>query len=486
MNKNIGIIAAGAAAACTCISGLLFAQTPQAQTPQAQITQAQTPQPEFASDEYLLLGDANHGGSEPQIAVSPKDPNNIIVTATSVNYDVSNNANFRLYPEATVHLMAVTQDGGKHWKFSQAPDHLKGKINRGADPVAGAGPDGTLYAGGDMRWTTGEDTGGISSSGLIVSTDRGDTWGPVIFVLGNHPEDRPFAPGLNPIRNDVFSPWDRPFMRIDQSNGALYFVANGGQTADPPLMPGAASRPETYFVSTRDRGKTLSLAYAMDTKDYPQMSTGSIDVSHGVLVTMYVASKAPGAECPCVVFGSSTDDGRTFTRHVVPSIPVPPQGGRGAGPGASVTVIADQSRAGAYVVRQTVDNRIVTWHSEDGGKTWAGPVVAATVPQGATMRLSQWKYSPDGVLGLVWSSIYADRTVDIWSSISRDGGKTYSAPLKVTHSPSPPPPAYRNNARTADNVDIAIGGGFTHMVWDDSRSGFQGAWYGQVPLSKYK
>jgi len=147
-------------------------------------------------------------------------------------------------------------------------------------------------------------------------------------------------------------------------------------------------------------------------------------------------------------------------------------------------IIADQARTGTYVARRTVDNRIETWRSEDGGKTWTGPLVAAKVPTGATLRLSQWKYSPDGVLGLVWSSINPDRTIDMWSSISKDGGKTYSAPLKVNHSPSPPPPAYRNQP-TADNVDIAIGGGFTHMVWDDSRSGIQGAWYGRVPLSKY-
>jgi len=446
---------------------------------------AQTGQPEFASEEYLLLGDANHGGSEPQIAVSPKDPRNIVVTATAVNYDI-NDANFRLVPNATIHLMAVTQDDGKHWKFSQAPDHVPGKVNRGADPVAGAGPDGTLYAGGDMRYTTGTAASGISSSGLIVSTDRGDTWGPPIFVIGNHPEDRPFAPGLNPVRDESSSPWDRPFMRIDQSNGALYFVAHGGRTTDPPLTPGQPNRPQTYFVSTRDRGKTLSMVYAMDSKDYPQMSRGTIDASHGVVVTMYIAASAPGARCPCVVFGSSKDDGRTFTWQVVPSLPAPPPAtGRGGAGGAdSFTIIADQARTGTYVARRTVDNRIETWRSEDGGKTWTGPVVAAKVPTGATLRLSQWKYSPDGVLGLVWSSINPDRTIDMWSSISKDGGKTYSAPLKVNHSPSPPPPAYRNQP-TADNVDIAIGGGFTHMVWDDSRSGIQGAWYGRVPLSKY-
>ena len=98
---------------------------------------AQTAQPEFDSEEYLLLGDANRGGSEPQIAVSPKDPRNIVVTATAINYDIAAGA-FRNVPDATVHLMAVTQDDGKHWKFSQAPDHVPGKVNRGADPAAAA------------------------------------------------------------------------------------------------------------------------------------------------------------------------------------------------------------------------------------------------------------------------------------------------------------------------------------------------------------
>src|SRR4029453_19317632 len=137
---------------------------------------AQRGQPEFDLADNLCGGGGIRDGSEPQIAVSPKDPRNIVVTATSINYDIAAGA-FRTIPGATIHLMAVTQDHGKHWKFSQAPDHVPGKVNRGADPVAGAGPDGTLYAGGDMRWTTGDPASGVSSSGLIVSTDRGDTWG---------------------------------------------------------------------------------------------------------------------------------------------------------------------------------------------------------------------------------------------------------------------------------------------------------------------
>jgi len=39
-------------------------------------------QPKFASDEYLLIGDTNRGAGEPQVAINPKDPNNIVVVGS--------------------------------------------------------------------------------------------------------------------------------------------------------------------------------------------------------------------------------------------------------------------------------------------------------------------------------------------------------------------------------------------------------------------
>jgi hypothetical protein len=43
------------------------------------------------------------------------------------------------------------------------------------------------------------------------------------------------------------------------------------------------------------------------------------------------------------------------------------------------------------------------------------------------------EYSRTGMLALMWRAIYADGTYDIWSSLSRDGGKSFSQSVRVSH-----------------------------------------------------
>ena len=45
------------------------------------LLKCQTPAAAFKSEEYLLMGDGMRGGGEPQIAVNPLNPKNIVVTS---------------------------------------------------------------------------------------------------------------------------------------------------------------------------------------------------------------------------------------------------------------------------------------------------------------------------------------------------------------------------------------------------------------------
>ena len=86
----------------------------------------------------------------------------------------------------------------------------------------------------------------------------------------------------------------------------------------------------------------------------------------------------------------------------------------------------------------------------------------------------------------MWRAIRSDGSYEIWSVISRDGGKMFSAPLQVSHALSPMRSAERDGGWFGDDVqDLVIEAGNAYMVWGDSRAGFLGTWFGKVSLDAY-
>ena len=76
---------------------------------------------------------------------------------------------------------------------------------------------------------------------------------------------------------------------------------------------------------------------------------------------------------------------------------------------------------------------------------------------------------------------------EIWSAISHDGGKTFSAPFKVSTAPSPGVTRRRGMHNLGrDYVSVAVDDDFVHMTWFDDRAGFRATWYGRVPIADYK
>jgi hypothetical protein len=84
----------------------------------------------------------------------------------------------------------------------------------------------------------------------------------------------------------------------------------------------------------------------------------------------------------------------------------------------------------------------------DSGKTWTGPV---KVGEDATKThfAPYAGYSPTGEFGLMWRTYEADpkkpsasppiMPYSVWAAISKDGGATFSKPLKVSKANSPAP-----------------------------------------------
>jgi hypothetical protein len=492
------------------------------------------------SDEYLLLGNVNRGAGEPIVFVNPKDPNNIIVTAmATLNRLPSGEVPIQRFnpggppkinPAATQLRIkelstrdgsrtdiAVTQDGGKTWTFSADKFRKFFGKNRCSDSFSGAGPDGTLYMGclaylnrGAEDYADGYAPNGESrvyhgGSAIAWSTDKGKTWSDPVWV---HPADSPqlYAPTVKPVFEQA-SPWDRPFFVADAQTGTIYVSGSGlVYTVDPatvprpkidPSLPGKGytgypprdvTRFRTFLRASHDKGRTWGIIYPIDSDEYPGIA-GSFSAAHGKLVVAYTALKVPAsehAECPCTVFGTSTDDGKTFAYSVVP--PLPSEAGKKSGRimgFGGVMLAADPSKEGRYAIARPSGNQLMVSLTEDGGRTWLPPVVAAEVPSGAHFWHRSMKYSPKGDLGLIWKAVYQDRSFDLWSAVSRDGGHTFKT-IRVSHAVSPDYILERGNFLFGDDLStVDLDDNYLYAVWGDNRSGFEGTWFGRVPLSAY-
>jgi len=506
----------------------------------SQTTEA--PKPDASkSEEYLLLGSPNRGAGEPFVFVNPKDSDNIIVAAmATLNHLPTGESPIpRSNPGATAMRVkelstpdgsrtdiAVTHDGGKTWVFSE--DNFRKVLdkNRCSDTFAGAGPDGTLYVGclaylnrGDAGFAdgyaanNGEARNPGGGSAIAWSMDKGKTWSEPKYV---HPLLSPqlYAPNVHPVFEQV-GPLDRPYFAADAQTGTIYISGNGpAYTVDPatvprpkvdPSLPGkgytgyppaSVTRGRTFLRASHDQARTWGVIYTMDSDDYPG-GRGGFSAAHGYLAVAYTATKVPdnlNSQCPCTVFGTSKDDGKTFDYHVVPALPAVAsaadgagRGGRGGGGGAGGAVMlgADPTKEGRYALARQSGDKIMVSLTEDGGRTWSQPVVAAQVAAGANFGHRAMKYSAKGDLALMWKANYGEGTYDVWSSASRDGGRTFKT-VRVSHAVSPPANPERNNFGFGDDLSsIDVDDQFVHVVWGDRRSGFEGTWYGRVPLSAY-
>lgn len=495
------IFIAGLAAACTPESS--SDTNPAASTPASPPQAMQTGDSVPASEEYLLLGNANRGAGEPMIAVDPTNPGNMIVVAMGNIQQLhgkpakrGSTGDYHLVAGSTINWLAVTNDGGITWDVSELPI-LSGNFTRCPDAFADVTRNGVFIAGCEPREThSSPDHFGMSA--FMVSDDRGQSWGPVVPMISDYELDR-FAPGLEPVsggfpkgapdRVATHSPWDRPFTYIDDSTGDIYGVAKGGWTTLG--APEGERRSQAFVTVSTDGGQTFGTVYSWDSPEYQQSSRGiGATAGHGYFAVTYVAGNAPGdegADCPCVVFGISRNGGASFEYHVLDQYQVvPPEPGQRSTNGGHVNIAADPTTDGRVAMLRYIDTQYSVAISEDHGTSWTEFTPAGHTPGATRLTKPAFEYSRDGVLGLIWRAIYDDGSYDVWAAISRDGGFRFSPPQQISHARSPAYDTYRNAGLFGDDIqDLSMDAENLHLVWGDSRAGFQGVWYGRLELASF-
>jgi hypothetical protein len=477
-----------------------------------------TPDSEIVAEQYLLLGTATRGCGESQVAVNPRNPAEIVVSAMCILNQQQgkfehNELEFERTPRATITEFAVTRDRGLTWTYLEDPMRDYFHRYRCLDPFAAFAADGTMILGCEAHFPVTlspeeeinevngapQDYGG---SAMIWSTDGGLTFSDPVQIISSFIPKEILGPFVSFAH--VGSQGDRPEVRVDLSTGKIYLDGHS-QAATPPHR-------QTVVRMSKDRGRDWGMVYAFDSTEWPESGFGgTFDAANGVMGAVYIASSVPAAlhaQCPCRVFGASSDDGKTFERYVVPAPPPTSE----VGPPNGMAVVANPTKKGAFSVLVPTSNGIDTFLTENEGKTWTQTQSVVGVPSARIANLTA-AYGPTGILAVAWREIYPLSTpapprprplpaylltkphvfvdlpehFEVWSAISRDRGRTFSPPLKVSTAQSPGISRRRDmDDHGNDFISVAVDKDFVHMTWFDDRAGFRATWYGRVPIANYK
>jgi hypothetical protein len=80
------------------------------------------------------------------------------------------------------------------------------------------------------------------------------------------------------------------------------------------------------------------------------------------------------------------------------------------------------------------DGDVLAWRSDDGGRSWKGPVRVNGVPGSAREGLHHTAAAPDGTVYCVWLDLRA-RKMQVYGAASADGGETWHGERLIYASP---------------------------------------------------
>ncbi len=414
---------------------------------------------------------------EPTIAINPQDPNNLVAAWMHSGT-----------PRTMEIVVTSSSDGGASWRQPVPFAHVNPSYEASADVSAvfdGEGRAHLTFIDMDADPASDPRQGEfLIRSGEVVhsrSEDGGITWSRPVRV--RHSADTPdFA-------------IDRPWIAVDRSGGPregwLYVVSisfYGDRGHGPPQ--------HVHLKHSTDHGITWSSDVRVDdavhgTGPIPGVPFPAV-IDVGGDGTLWIVYPSVGSDaCPetaCLLAAVSTDGGWTFTRSKVAD--VIPASRRGYV--LFQALAADRLRPGRCSVvwpdgrSDPRGSDLLLAQTRDGGKTWSAPVRINDNPPGLGVGVDQpWAAAgPDGSLAIVWrdrrtAGTGSDVPFEVYAAVSLDGGDHFLPNRKLSEKPSP----YNKVPCCNSFLGLALGGGLLHADWGDYRDGRWNIFYARMPLA---
>lgn len=386
---------------------------------------------------------------EPQIAVNPANPANLIATWQQDRW-----SNGGSHGGAA----AYTTNGGKSWKETTLPfsdcapgGGVQGPDGEGflraSDFWVSFGPDGTAYA-NSLSFDLSDGRGGVAAA---TSSDGGAHWSApklVFFSPTNQQGPDKNSITADPIRAGVaYQVWDTLITPTDNPddnphtaayNGDAFFskTTDGGQTWSKPLD----------IFPTTNRDQTIGNVILVDPNDDTIYDFASfIQAPNNFTNTQYF-----------VAFVESKDGGEHWTSPQIVAQQftvgdIDPNTGAALRVGNGIPEMAIDSKGNLYATWQDSsqfkrgqtqgriwDDEVELTTSTDGGANWTAPhVVSAfngsptytpTVAVNSAGRVAITYYQVDPSFT---STNTTTLPVDYYVTYSDDGGASFGAPVKI-------------------------------------------------------
>ncbi|WP_283133426.1 sialidase family protein [Rhizohabitans arisaemae] len=276
-------------------------------------------------------------------------------------------------------MAAVSRNGGEDWSPTVLPGFTLcsgGTHNRSGGPFVSFGPDGVLYA------TAASFTAPDGASTVLVSrsTDGGETW----------------TQAAELIRDDIKTAWnDKPSITADPYNPRLVYAIWNRRHIPPDDH-------DTMLARSTDGGRTWEPAkpiYRPTPKGQATLGNQIVVLPGGTLVNAFTENEFPigGPPWPTedlsehVRIIRSTDHGVTWsepvtiTRQKYNQPVLPDTGGTIPAPGMIPDIAVDRRSGAVYVVwgedgLSTSKSAIGISASYDGGRRWSAPMRVDRTP----------------------------------------------------------------------------------------------------------
>jgi len=376
---------------------------------------------------------------EAWVVADPRDPQTVVVIWLVTNTDIPPS------PVGTGYCgIGRSTDGGQTWSsIIKAPyqsNTVPNTVPICGDPAGGVMPDGSIVF---TAVQLGSPNEFVQS---ITSVNGGQTWSAPSAVFG---ASATLAAALANQTVPDLGP-GRQFLAVDPITGEVSVQSQ----VDAPTTG-------RQLTVSSDRGARWSTP-----RNVGSTSLGPIGAAYGVVAGVY----SSGADR---IFQTSTDHGMTWVRNAMPVGP-----GAGSGFGGPITA-ADPTTRGRFAVLLPRGSNLEVWITTDAGRTAANWTQAKVfTPASGDSFAHPWiAFSPTGALGVRWRSRHANGSFDVDAIVSRDGGTTFDAPVRLTVlGPSPDSGPALPGDDCACNLHLTETTLLT--TWGDTRTGNRELWFG--------